>query len=53
MLCRYVDLAEVIDSKDTSYLDNSDFQDADGVPMNGAIPTTHYLDDEVCHMVLL
>ena len=45
---RYVDLTEAIDTGDGSFLDNSDLQDADAVPLNGPLSETHYLDDEVC-----
>lgn len=44
---RYVDLTEAIDTGDTSFLDNGDFQDADALPLNGPLPESHYLEDEV------
>jgi intraflagellar transport protein 172 len=47
LLNRYVDLAEAIDAADPSYVDNSQFEDADAVPLNGPLPANHYLQDEV------
>lgn len=44
---RYVDLAEAIDTNDTSFLDNSDYHAADAIPLNGPLPSKHYLVDEV------
>ncbi len=44
--CRYVDLTEAIDCKDMGTVDNSEFQDADGVPLTGPLPSSHYLQDE-------
>lgn len=43
---RYVDLTEAIDSNDPSFMDNSEFQDTDAVPLNGPLPSTQYLKDE-------
>jgi intraflagellar transport protein 172 len=47
LLNRYVDLTEAIESNDPSFLDNSEFQDTDAVPLNGPLPTSQYLRDEV------
>lgn len=44
---RYVDLTEAIDAADASFLDNTDFQDADAIPLHEALPRHHYLDHEV------
>jgi hypothetical protein len=44
---RYVDLTEAIDTNDASFMDNADFQEADAVPLNGPLPESHYLEDEV------
>jgi hypothetical protein len=44
---RYVDITEAIDSADASFLDNSEFQDADAIPLQEALPLRHYLDREV------
>ncbi len=44
---RYVDIAEAIDSADSSYLDGSDFQDADAIPNLEIVPKYHYLRREV------
>jgi intraflagellar transport protein 172 len=44
---RYVDVTEAIDSADPSFLDNSEFQDADAIPLHEALPLRHYLDKEV------
>lgn len=46
-LFSYVDITEAIDTSDASFMDNSEYQDADGLPLNGPMPTTHYLKDEV------
>jgi hypothetical protein len=42
-----VDITEAIDSADASFLDNSEFQDADAIPLQEALPLRHYLDREV------
>ena len=52
LLSRYVDLTEAIDSHDASFLDNSEFQDADAIPLHEALPTKHYLTNEVCFHLL-
>ena len=44
---RYVDLSEAIDSGDASFLDNTEYHETDAVPLNAALPTAHYLVDEV------
>ena len=44
---RYVDLTEAIDTNHASFMDNADFQEADAVPLNGPLPESHYLEDEV------
>ena len=48
-----MDLAEAIDTSDTSFLDNSEYNDADAIPLNGPLPTSHYVNNEViaviCH----
>lgn len=44
---RYVDITEAIESADPSYVDNSQFEEADAVPLSGPLPTTHYVQDEV------
>ena len=46
-LHRYVDLTEAIDSGDASFLDTTEFQEADGIPLNDSLPAQHYLDIEV------
>jgi len=46
MFNRYVDLTEAIDSKDSSMMDNTEFQDTDGIPLNGPLPVVHYVQDE-------
>ncbi|CAE7853797.1 Ift172, partial [Symbiodinium microadriaticum] len=46
LLNRYVDLTEAIDTNDASFMDNTDFQEADAIPLNGPLPDTHYLEDE-------
>eukprot|EP01038_Epipyxis_sp_PR26KG_P006699 gene6699-9188_t len=49
LLNRYVDLTEAIDyPKDAAnYLDNSEFSEADAIPLNDApLPGKHYLDSE-------
>jgi intraflagellar transport protein 172 len=43
---RYVDLTEAIETGDSSFLDNIDYQTADAIPTNGPVPTSHYLNDE-------
>jgi hypothetical protein len=47
---RYVDLTEAIESNDPTFLDNSEFQDTDAVPLNGPLPSTQYLRDEVLNI---
>jgi intraflagellar transport protein 172 len=47
LLNRYVDVTEAIDSNDTSFLDNSEYTIIDGIPLNGPLPSSHYLDSEV------
>ena len=47
MAGRYVDLSEAIDSGDASFLDNTEYHETDAVPLNAALPTAHYLVDEV------
>ena len=46
LLNRYVDITEAIDSGDSSYLDNSQLEEADAIPLNGPLPSTHYINDE-------
>ena len=46
-LGRYVDLTEAIDASDSSFLDNTEFQDADAIPLQDTLPERHYLDNEV------
>jgi len=46
LLNRYVDLTEAIDTNDSSFMDNADFQDADAIPLNSPLPHSHYLEDE-------
>jgi len=46
LLNRYVDLTEAIDANDASFLDNSEFQDADAIPLSDTLPMKHYLDSE-------
>lgn len=46
LLNRYVDLAEAIDTSDTSFLDNSEYNDADAIPLNGPLPASHYVNSE-------
>lgn len=47
VFCRYVDIAEAIDSADPSFLDNSEFQEADAIPVHDTLPIKHYLVHEV------
>ena len=47
VLRRYVDLTEAIDAADASFLDNTEFQDADAISLHEALPLRHYLDSEV------
>ena len=42
-----MDITEAIDTNDASFMDNSDFQTADAIPLNVALPQSHYLDSEV------
>lgn len=44
---RYVDLTEAIDASDASFLDNTEFQEADAIPLHDTLPKKHYLDNEV------
>lgn len=44
---RYVDITEAIDTNDASFMDNSDFQTADAIPLNVDLPEAHYVDNEV------
>eukprot|EP00597_Dinobryon_sp_UTEXLB2267_P013909 CAMPEP_0170126096 /NCGR_PEP_ID=MMETSP0020_2-20130122/19456_1 /TAXON_ID=98059 /ORGANISM="Dinobryon sp., Strain UTEXLB2267" /LENGTH=1612 /DNA_ID=CAMNT_0010358929 /DNA_START=619 /DNA_END=5457 /DNA_ORIENTATION=- len=46
LLNRYVDLTEAIDASDSSFLDNTEFQDADAIPLQDTLPKRHYLDSE-------
>ena len=46
LLNRYVDLTEAIDTGDASFMDNTDYQDTDAIPLHAALPSTHYLTDE-------
>ena len=41
-----MDLTEAIDTGDASFMDNSEFQEADAVPLNGPIPSAHYIVGE-------
>lgn len=45
--CSYVDLTEAIETSDASFLDNSEYQDTDAIPLNGPLPSIQYLNDEV------
>ena len=47
LLNKYVDITEAIDTNDASFMDNSDFQGADAIPLNVALPESHYVDNEV------
>ena len=42
-----MDLTEAIDTKDSSFMDNSEYHDTDAVPLNGPLPISHYIRDEV------
>eukprot|EP00595_Chromulina_sp_UTEXLB2642_P000435 CAMPEP_0196761570 /NCGR_PEP_ID=MMETSP1095-20130614/859_1 /TAXON_ID=96789 ORGANISM="Chromulina nebulosa, Strain UTEXLB2642" /NCGR_SAMPLE_ID=MMETSP1095 /ASSEMBLY_ACC=CAM_ASM_000446 /LENGTH=1006 /DNA_ID=CAMNT_0042111301 /DNA_START=2197 /DNA_END=5217 /DNA_ORIENTATION=+ len=46
LLNRYVDITEAMDTNDTSFLDNSEYNIIDGVPLNGPLPPSHYISDE-------
>eukprot|EP01035_Chromulina_nebulosa_P019403 gene19403-25277_t len=46
LLNRYVDITEAMDTNDTSFLDNSEYNIIDGVPLNGPLPQSHYISDE-------
>jgi intraflagellar transport protein 172 len=46
LLNRYIDLTEAIDTGDSSFMDSSDYHDADAIPLNAPIPPNHYLLDE-------
>jgi hypothetical protein len=48
-----VDLTEAIDTNDASFMDNADFQDCDAIPLNGPLPESHYLEEEVRIVLLL
>ena len=41
-----MDIAEAIDTKNPSFMDDSEFQVADAIPLNGPLPTRHYVRDE-------
>ncbi len=41
-----MDLAEAIDTNDTSFLDNSEYNDADAIPLNGPLPSSHFVHNE-------
>lgn len=43
---RYVDLSEAIDTGDTSFMDNADYQDTDAIETDYQPSETHYLPDE-------
>ena len=45
-----MDLTEAIESNDSSFLDNSEYQDVDAIPLNGPLPGQQYLREEVCRM---
>eukprot|EP01034_Spumella_vulgaris_P020636 gene20636-26451_t len=46
LLNRYVDLTEAIDSNDASFLDNTEFLEADAIPLQDNLPAKHYLGHE-------
>jgi intraflagellar transport protein 172 len=48
LLNKFVDIAEAIDAADPSFLDNSEFQEADAIPVHDTLPIKHYLVHEVC-----
>ena len=50
---RYVDLTEAIDASDSSFLDNTEFQDADAIPLQDTLPKRHYLDNEALFLFTL
>ena len=51
--CSFVDLTEAIDANDASFLDNTEFQEADAIPtLNEILPERHYLDNEVSIILL-
>ena len=43
---RYVDITECIDAGNTNTLDDSQFHLADALPLNGFLPSTHYIQAE-------
>jgi intraflagellar transport protein 172 len=47
MFNRYVDIAEAMDAADSTNLDVTDLQDADGIPQTTSLPQKHYLKNEV------
>ena len=49
VLFRYVDLSEAIESNDSSFMDNTDYNQTDAVPLDAELPLTQYLSDEVIH----
>jgi intraflagellar transport protein 172 len=46
LLNRYVDIVEAIDAQDASYLDNSEYHEADAIPLDAALPTDQYAGNE-------
>jgi intraflagellar transport protein 172 len=46
LIVRYVDLTEAVDSGDASFMDNTEYQDTDAIPLNVKLPTSHYVNDE-------
>ena len=43
LLNRYIDLTEAIDTGDATFMDSSDYHEADAIPLNAPIPSSHYL----------
>ena len=55
MVYRYVDIAEAIDehAPDSSGIDVTDYQNIDGIPLDGPLPMLHYVVEEVSISVCL
>jgi intraflagellar transport protein 172 len=51
MFNRYVDIAEAMDAADSTNLDVTDLQDADGIPQTNFLPQKHFLKNEVTYFV--
>lgn len=43
LLNRYVDIAEAIESQDSSHIDNTEFHDTDAIPLDANLPPSQYI----------